>query len=349
MFLFAGNAVIATGETIMKHTILPTVLAQGVIFRDIDAEFRGLALYNHALTGAVMTQMALILLIAMRPRGLVAAAFGLVLLVGLVSFGGRASLLMSMLTLIGYGGTYLVGGLLRRTLPRRALIASVGVMLVVWFLLTETSIGTRLLGKLNFNDESAETRSVQWMMVGLLNWQEFLFGISTERLDFYIYQLGLTYPFHIVENFWLVTLLNLGAVGFLVYVTGLMAFLIQLWRLAPVAGRVLIVTTILVASTSNSLSRKSNVLFVMTAAVVATTGFVASRRASQSLGRAAPSGNESGPSGLPPRGPVGSFGGPFEQSRRFATTGPTDADGSVGATLVTTRALRALPTITTGS
>ena len=67
------------------------------------------------------------------------------------------------------------------------------------------------------------------------------------------------------------------------------------------------ITTILVASTSNSLGRKSNVLFVMTACVVATTGFARPRAAARSglaMAAASTSVAMAGAGGLRPLGAV---------------------------------------------
>ncbi len=286
LLLFVGNAALATGETVVRHNLLPLYLSEGKIYKDVAYEFRGLALYDHALTGGMMTQMALFLLVSMRLSPRLTIGFALPLLVGLISFGGRTSLIVCALTMLLLGGFVMLRGLLDRSLrPVVILAAIIGVVAVaglLFFLVTETSIGIRLAGKLSFNDDSTATRSVQWLMPGLMTWSEFLFGISAARELEYIYQLGLTYHFEIVENFWLVALMNLGLLGFVCYLAGFFAFLAHLWRFARPLGRAILVTTILVASTSNSLGRKSNVLFVMTACIVATTGFARARAGASS-------------------------------------------------------------------
>ena len=328
--LFTANASLATGETVLRHNLLPLYLSEGKIYKDVAYEFRGLALYDHALTGGMMTSMGILLLIGMRVSLRAGVLLGLPLLVGLISFGGRTSLLVCVVTVLGIGGFFMIRGLLDRTLrPGVMLMAIAGVIaasVLLWFLVSETSVGVRLAGKLSFNDDSTATRSVQWLMPGLLNWNEFLFGISSSRELEYVYQLGLVYHFELVENFWLTAFMNLGAVGFMLYLTGLLAFLWNLWRQAPLLGRAIVVTTILVASTSNSLGHKSSVLFVMTAAVVATTGFarVGSTRLSHPH-PLSPAGRAPVPTGSPE--PADAFAlrppGAFASGGRYEVAGPT--------------------------
>ncbi len=142
--------------------------------------------------------------------------------------------------------------------------------------MTQTPIGVRLAGKLYF-DESAEARNVQWHIIGLMDFKNLMLGTPIDLVDELCHQLGLNVPFSDIENFWLATFVTLGMVGFFYFLLGFLPFVLHLWRVAPFHGRVLLATGLLVASTSNSLARKSNVLVVLTAAVLASTGFVRGR------------------------------------------------------------------------
>lgn len=313
LLLLVANGALATGETVIHRTLLPMYLAHGKIYEDVAYEFRGLALYDHALTGGMMTEIGILLLIAIRPSPKVALALALPLMIGLISFGGRSSLLVCAATVLSIGGYFMLRRMLDRTLrPVVILGAIIGVVAVIGlfvYLLTETSIGVRLAGKLSFSDDSTASRSVQWLMPGLMSWRELMFGISSDREIEYIYQLGLQYVFQVVENFWLVAFINLGIIGFSFYLTGFLAFLAGLWRRAPLFGRAILVTTIIVASTSNSLGRKSNVLFVTVAAVIATTGFARTQSARARPGQATSGAKVAvglgGPFNPPPYGATG--------------------------------------------
>jgi hypothetical protein len=276
MWLFLFNAVVGTVETVLHRTLTPFYLGTKP-YHMIDSEFRGLALYNHPLSGSMMTEMAVLLLAQMRLSPRLTLVIGGPLMLGLVSFGGRTALLVTMLTILLIGGVYMVRGVADRTIKPMvilgAILAVVVTAVLLWFIVTQTAIGERLAGKLSFNDNSAETRNFQWLILGQLNVNQMLFGITQDQEVAYIYQIGLVYPFHIIENFWLLGFIYLGGIGFLLYLFGFFSFLMDIWRFAPMFGRAIMVTTVLVASTSNSLGQKSNILFVMTAAVVASTGF----------------------------------------------------------------------------
>ncbi len=97
---------------------------------------------------------------------------------------------------------------------------------------------------------------------------ELLFGISTDRQHLLLHQLGLDFPISVIESLWLLLLTDLGAIGFAVFVAGFACLLVWCWRHSNGAGRMMLVGVLLVASTSSSLGRKSNVLTILVPAVL---------------------------------------------------------------------------------
>jgi hypothetical protein len=95
----------------------------------------------------------------------------------------------------------------------------------------------------------------------------------------------LIFPFSDVENPWLLAFLNLGLVGFLLYIMGFAALLLTLWRDTDFYGKILLCDVMFVSSSSNSLGRKSNILFILVACLFAAKGFAArtSRRSANSV------------------------------------------------------------------
>ena len=275
----AFNALIAVGETLLQAHLVPLAL-DGVSIMDKPGDFRGYALYDHPLTAAMITQMGLFLVLGMRLSRTRTAALLLVFLVGLIAFGGRTA------TAVGGGSLALLGWtwLLREAVARRldarmatlSAAATAIIPLALWAVMTQTPIGVRLAGKLYF-DESAEARNVQWHVLSLMDFKNLMLGTPIDLVDELCHQLGLNVPFSDIENFWLATFVTLGMVGFFYFLLGFLPFVLHLWRVAPFHGRVLLATGLLVASTSNSLARKSNILVVLTAAVLASTGFARSR------------------------------------------------------------------------
>jgi hypothetical protein len=103
-------------------------------------------------------------------------------------------------------------------------------------------------------------------------------GASIERVRDIIFQIGLRMPFNDIENFWLVMLINLGILGFVFYLIGFVPLLWHLWKRNTYVPKIMLVCIILVASTSNSLGRKCNILTVAVPAIVATTAFARRRK-----------------------------------------------------------------------
>ena len=297
----ALNAVIAIGETLLQAHLVPLAL-DGVSIMDKPGDFRGYALYDHPLTAAMITQMGLFLVLGMRLGRVRTAALLLVFLVGFIAFGGRTA------TAVGGGSLALLAGawVLREAVTRRldarmaavAASAAVAVPLALWVVLTQTPIGVRLAGKLYF-DESAEARNVQWHVLAIMDVKNLVLGTPIDLVDQLCHQLGLNVPFSDIENFWLATFVTLGMIGFFYFLLGFLPFVLHLWRVAPFHGRVLLATGLLVASTSNSLARKSNILVMLTASVLASTGFACGRRGT---GQGRKRARRSGPRLARPRG-----------------------------------------------
>ncbi len=271
VLMAALNVLIGLGELACGRHLVPVYLGAETLV-DAPGEFRGAALYDHPLTGAAITMIAIFLTIGLRPRPRLAVPVLLVLGCGLLSFGGRAALGTTAIALAIAGAWTLGRAMLHRRIDpaKAALLAGCGLLVPVAAatLLLTTAIGERIADKL-YLDPSAQSRSVEWRVLGLLDPQALLFGNPISETPNLVYRIGLRYAFTGIESFWLMALLNLGLVGFTLYVTGFVSFAAHLWRRAAPAGRLALVSLLLVASTSNSLGRKSNLLLVLVAAIAA--------------------------------------------------------------------------------
>ncbi len=269
--LAALNVLIGLGELATTTHLVPVYLEENTLV-DAPGEFRGSALYDHPLTGAAVTMIALFTTIALRPRLLVAIPLLLILGTGMLSFGGRAAL---GVTAISFAALYAVSGF-RAVLHRRVgALATVAGMLgglcvpaVAATVLATTAVGSRIAEKL-YLDPSAQTRGVEWQILSLLDTRALLFGNPISETPNLVYRLGLRYAFTGIESFWLMALINLGLVGFVLYVAGFGCLTAHLWRRAPAVGRVALLSLIAVASTSNSLGRKSCLLVVLVVSLAA--------------------------------------------------------------------------------
>ncbi|HTR16908.1 MAG TPA: VpsF family polysaccharide biosynthesis protein [Acetobacteraceae bacterium] len=284
LWLLAANVLLALAEA-MLHANLITFYLDAKPTVQKAGEFRPTALYDHPLTGAALTMMGCFLAAALpgRPwrwpwgRGWWLGLF----LAGLLAFGERSALAVTVVLLGGWYGAALLRRVLTRRLGRADLAGLCAALLVLpavaALLLTQTAVGDRLIAHSHW-DASAEVRSVQWRLLSLMTREEFLFGVTRMRREVLLHQLGLTYPIGVIENFWLLLLTDLGAVGFAVFVAGFLALLLWGWRRATPLGRVMLIGVVLVASGSNSLGRKSNVLTVLVPVLLAGAALAAEER-----------------------------------------------------------------------
>jgi hypothetical protein len=274
--LFALSVVIALLETTLHERLMPMYLGGDAQMKEFKGDFRGTGLWDHPLTGASMTMIAMVLMLAMPMVLAWRAALALLFLAGLISFGGRTALLLTVVTLAGYGFTWFARQVASRRLRpwhlAAVLIALVVVPLFLWAIATQTPAGERLVAHLYW-DESAQNRAVQLQVLDHMTPRELFFGANFERIVQIIFQMGLSMPFNDIEDFWLVILTQVGIFGFIVFVAGFLPFVQRLWKSASAPGRVILLLVLLIASTSNSLGRKSNLLTIAVATVFAADAF----------------------------------------------------------------------------
>jgi len=274
--LFALSVVIALVETSVHERLVPMYLGGDAQMKEFRGDFRSTGLWDHPLTGASMTMIAMVLMLAMPMALAWRAALALLFLAGLISFGGRTALLLTVVTLAGYGCTWFARQVASRRLRpwhlAAVLIAVVVVPLFLWVIATQTPAGERLVAHLYW-DDSAQNRTVQLQVLDYMTPRELLFGANIERIVQIIFQIGLSTPFNDIEDFWLVILTQVGIFGFIVFLSGFLAFVQRLWKGASAPGRVILLLVLLIASTSNSLGRKSNLLTIAVATVLAADAF----------------------------------------------------------------------------
>jgi hypothetical protein len=279
--LFMINVTIAITESLTRHLLVGLYIGS-YQYKAPFPVFRGVALYDHPLTGAMMTSMGIFLLLQMRLRLIVTMVLLGWSLVGLFAFGGRADLVATVAALLAIGGWSLAADLFNRRLTMLKLFGIIGALILgfalAWLVITQTSIADRIV-KQDYVDTSAKVREIQFLVPGLMNFRELLLGIEVNRLPQLVSEVGLHPPFTGIENYWLVAFVNLGLIGFSVYLLGFLSLLFDLWRRVPLFGRVMLVLIIVVASTSNSLGAKSNILFVLAGTLVACSGFAEPRAA----------------------------------------------------------------------
>jgi hypothetical protein len=274
------STIISIGESATQTHLIELHIGDddpGKNIAQASEDFRGAGLFGHPLTAALVTSMAMFMLLRMRMNGLLKAVLFTTFLIGLLSFGGRASLVITVTLLMLAATVVLFRGIVMRNLSLSfvGVIAAALVILppLLLLVITSTDIGERILTHM-YIDDSASVRNQQWLVLNYLNLHDILFGVPPDRLASLKYQIGLGQATTDIENFWLLMYLNLGSIGFVVFLIALGLLLAHLGRTtAQPLGWMLLIATILVDSTSNSLGRKSVDLFFMVACMIAMTGY----------------------------------------------------------------------------
>jgi hypothetical protein len=127
-------------------------------------------------------------------------------------------------------------------------------------------LGERLLTHLYW-DQSAQVRLAQWTVFSDLSVWQVLLGARREDMLALLAPLWLRSGVGVLENFWLLMFVSLGAIGFPIFVLAFYALLSWCWKRTGARGRVLLASFVIVVSTSNSLGRKSTLLVALVAAI----------------------------------------------------------------------------------
>jgi polysaccharide biosynthesis protein VpsF len=274
------NVLIGLWESVTRNNWFPFVAPATDGTNDLTSleteDFRANAFYGHPLGASLITSMAFFLLYSMRIRVIFAGPLIGLLLVGLLAFGGRTALAMTGLFSILAVFYVVTVGIIRRNLrldfimgvAAAAIIAPLLVMIIV----TQTTIADRIIDTLYF-DDSAQVRVTQWMVLDYLSLKNWLFGVPMADLEALKYQIGLGVS-EDIENFWLLLFLNLGAIGFVLFVVLFGGFLLHIAQHGGgLYGWMLMLSALIIDSSSNSLGTKANDLFVEVAFLMAMAGF----------------------------------------------------------------------------
>jgi hypothetical protein len=270
LVLCAVNVLISLVEYVDQRHLIPLDMnldnESVATFDENTEEFRPAALYTHPLTGAMATAFGLFLALETRLRFRTAAfCFG-IFMVGLLSFGGRAALgititLIVVRVAITFTRDFLNGRINGRLLGT-VLLAVCLLGPLTAYLLTATPVGERIAAKAYY-DESAEVRSDQWQVLNKITTQQALYGTPAVDLPLIYEQVGIRG----VENPIILIVLNLGIIGSPILLLGLAIYFLYLRQAYPESGWLLLAAAFIFFS-SNSIGVKTPDLFMMTACAV---------------------------------------------------------------------------------
>jgi hypothetical protein len=273
------SIILAVAESATETHLIPLQAGDGspAELAADPAAFRSAGLFGHPLTAALTTSMATFLVLRMRMNGLLKATLFTAFLIGLLSFGGRTALAATSALILLAAGVLLLRGVVMRNLAMGAVVAGGAAILILppllLLVMTGTDIGEHVATYI-YPAEITGTGGPQWLVLNHLNLRDILFGVSPMRLDILSYQLNLGHDTTDIDNVWLLTFLNLGAIGFFVLLFALGLFLMHLGRTtANPLGWMLLVAAVMIDATAHSPDRESADLFFMAACMIAMSGY----------------------------------------------------------------------------
>lgn len=270
------NALIAIFESATHIRLVPHTVAGGVALK--EDIFRSTALLGHPLNNALITGPLVVLAMGFRLTLFKKVVLLSILILGLLSFGGRTSFLVTS----GLMGLYLSITFLRDMIRGRygyleilgALITAIAFLAAIIGLVLLTGLGERIFAHL-FWDDSANVRVRAWHVFDYMDESDLIFGMSPTTITTIIYRLKLIYPLETIENFYLAMLMQMGLVGFIPFILSLWTMAKMLWRNTGGPGRLAIILFFAIASSNNSLSSKTCALTIFVATALGSRAYVA--------------------------------------------------------------------------
>jgi len=261
------NITISVGEALTQEHLIPVYIDGDEIWPETSNEFRGAALYSHPLTGALATSLAVFLCLGLETRFSFLAILFATMSVGLLSFGGRAALGVSVVLIVSRTGIALVRDFKQRTMSPRIIYSILLVFIVLVPLIAATvsytTIGDRIIAS-SYYDDSADVRAHQWLVFSKMSIEQIMFGADMTEAHKLYYQIGLKD----VESPIIIMLMSLGALGFPILVLAVICLILYLIRNYP-ASRWLVCASMIIISTNNSIGVKSPDFVMMTVCAIA--------------------------------------------------------------------------------
>lgn len=251
------NVVIGYYEYFSGHRLFPLSLGGDLV---VLGEWRSSALLGHPLTASGLVA-AYILALVLRPQICPMALLRLPLIAfclgSLMAFGGRTALVFVLVILACMAGLEMLrllrGG--RTTLPTA--IAAICVLFAAVAILSaayDLGIFDKMLLRFSSDKGSAHARVATMALLSHFDLSELLLGPSQGRVSALQTQLGLDYG---IENFWIASTVQFGAVHTALLSLGLAAFFFEIYRRSARAVLVLFLLIAIIAASSVSFSSKN--------------------------------------------------------------------------------------------
>ncbi len=260
------NSLIAIGESITEGRIVHLF---GVDKEEQWAEFRASAWLDHPLSNALATSSGLFAVFVMRDRPVLLSVLVLAMALSLLSFGGRTAFAVSLAVGLACSGVAAFRSLASGRLQYRTLLSWAAVAMVIPLIalvsIVGLDLGERLFAAWRW-DDSAESRLLAFRVFDVVSFHDLLFGISPADIQSLVDNyLSFYTSLTIIENVWIVWMLQFGLVLFVMVAASLGAMIWSLLRGAPWPLWVAAFVFVVVGSGNNSLAAKTFLLSMLIA------------------------------------------------------------------------------------
>lgn len=274
LVLLACNALLAVGEALTPQRLTPLHVGRS----DIVAEeyFRASAFLGHPLHNALITATLLPAVTLLPWSRLWKLVFVGTLMLSLLAFGGRTSVVLAMLLYGAYAAWRVLASVVRGRVSYLQLTGgSLALMLALTSMIgvvAATGLGSRIFNNLKI-DSSASVRMRVWDAFGYLSDIDLWMGVAPAQIDHISLRMGLDPNYEAIENFWIYLFMQFGVIGFVPFLIGLACLMIVLFRAATPPMRIAVLLYLLVASTANTLASKTVSLMLLVLVILGGVAF----------------------------------------------------------------------------
>ena len=257
--LFVVNSLVGMAEVATSSRLFPYTI-QGL---DIIYDKRATAFMGHPLTNAALTAVAIFFVLGYVQKPLHVLAIVCVLYMGMIAFGGRSSLILLTMTLLGYGIHHFFISAKRQRLNLQVLTVLTGVLFFAPFVLIYVMLGTTagqaFVERLSW-DDSASSRLQLFEIFKYISTAEIFLGTNTEKVNALIAFSGLPWT---IENGWIALFIRFGAILFGLYILGFSILYRYLLQELAVEGKIALALFVVIAFTNNSIAAKTPMISVV--------------------------------------------------------------------------------------
>lgn len=223
-----------------------------------DTSFRSLSIHGHPLQGALILSIIMGFIYIAKINFTKKLLFLLLGFIALLAFNTRSSIFYWSV-LISF---LIIKGLFTRKMSVKAKTIGICVLIlssISLIYLIERGWGGRIIEMSLYDENSAAVRVNLFYMFKFLNWNDILWGIPLESIEYIKYQSGIA----IIENYWVIFIFSYGLIGTIILTTFTAICLSPLFKGYTFIEKIIIIGTLLmISSTNNSMATNTPAMFV---------------------------------------------------------------------------------------